>query len=188
MPGSLIHSSASPVFPLIPDLLSLSLSPLSHPLSLSHLAALRDGDVQIGDVLAAAARLGGLHLADNVHAAVADDAPEDDVLVVQEGGGHGGDEELAAVAVGAGVLFVLEVSCVGWLARPEGKGSEGVKKKMPPSMVLTEATYRHGQQPFRIVLQREVLVREALGAIDAHGTRAVAMQKIAALAHELGYL
>lgn len=77
---------------------------------------------------------------------------------------------------------------VGWLARPGGEGSEGVKEKMPSSMVSTEATYRHGQQSFGIVLQREVLVREALGAIDAHGARAVAVQKVAALAHELGYL
>lgn len=49
-------------------------------------------------------------------------------------------------------------------------------------------TYRHGQQSFGVVLQREVFVREALGAIYAHRARPVAVQKVAALAHELGYL
>ena len=39
----------------------------------------------------------------DVHAV--DDFAEYDVLVVEEGGGEGGDEELAAVGVGAGVLL-----------------------------------------------------------------------------------
>lgn len=38
------------------------------------------------------------------HVHAVDDFPEHHMLVVQKGGGDGGDEELAAVGVGAGVL------------------------------------------------------------------------------------
>ena len=68
----------------------------------SHLATGADDHVKVRDVLAAVAGLGLLHLAHDVHAV--EDLAEDDVLAVQEGRRHRGDEELAAVAVGAGVL------------------------------------------------------------------------------------
>lgn len=42
------------------------------------------------------------HLLDYVHPV--NDLAKDDVLVVEEGSGDGGDEELGAVGVGAGVL------------------------------------------------------------------------------------
>lgn len=67
-----------------------------------HLAALGNGNVEVGHVLAAVAGLGSLHLLDDIHAV--DDLAEDDVLVVEEGRRDGGDEELGAVGVGAGVL------------------------------------------------------------------------------------
>lgn len=70
----------------------------------SHLAALRNKDVEIRHVFAAAARLGSLHLADDVHAVR--DASKDDVFPVEEGRGHGGDEELRAVCIGASILVV----------------------------------------------------------------------------------
>jgi hypothetical protein len=71
-------------------------------LTRSHLAALGNDNIEVRHVLAAVARLSGLHLADDVHAAV--DFAEDDVLVVKEGGRDSGDEELGSVGVGTGVL------------------------------------------------------------------------------------
>lgn len=70
--------------------------------SSSHLAALRDDDVQVGHVLALVPGLGHLHLLDDVHAV--DDLAEDDVLAVEEGRRHRRDEELGAVAIGSRVL------------------------------------------------------------------------------------
>lgn len=67
-----------------------------------HLAALGDDHILVGLVLAAVARLGGFHHLDDIHAV--DDLAEDDVLVVEERRRDGGDEELGAVGVGAGVL------------------------------------------------------------------------------------
>lgn len=49
-------------------------------------------------------------------------------------------------------------------------------------------TYRHGQQTGLVVLQVEVLVGKGLGAVDAGAAAAVAIQKVATLAHEVGYL
>jgi len=69
------------------------------------------------------------------------------VLPIQERRGDGGDEELRAVAVWAGV--------------------------------------GHGQQARLRVLDGEVLVRERLGAVDARRARAVAVQEVTALAHEV---
>ena len=68
-----------------------------------HLTALSNYHIQVGDVLATVTRLGGLHLLNNVHAV--DHLAKDDVLVVEEGGRDGGDEELGAVGVGAGILY-----------------------------------------------------------------------------------
>ena len=51
-----------------------------------------------------------LNLPDHVHSV--DDLSKDDVFVVEEGGRSGGDEELRAIAVGAGVLrYLCQVSC-----------------------------------------------------------------------------
>lgn len=49
-------------------------------------------------------------------------------------------------------------------------------------------TYGHGQQTGLVVLQLEVLVGELLGAVDAGRTGAVAVEEVAALAHEAGNL
>lgn len=46
----------------------------------------------------------------------------------------------------------------------------------------------HGQESRLIVLQREVFVGEALGAVDAGRARAVTVEEVASLAHELGDL
>lgn len=70
-----------------------------------HLSALSNHHVEIRNVLPAVPRLRRLHLLHNVEPI--DDLAEDDVLLVQEWRGHGGDEELRAVGVGAGVLRVL---------------------------------------------------------------------------------
>lgn len=71
--------------------------------NLSHLPALRNDNVLVRPI---PRRPRVLHHAHNLHAL--DDAAEDDVLVVQERRGRAGDEELAAVGVGAGVLVALE--------------------------------------------------------------------------------
>src|SRR4051812_17961427 len=63
-------------------------------------AGLGDGDLGLG---AAALRAVALDLADQVQARLVGHPAEDDVLAVQPGGHHGGDEELRAVGVGAGV-------------------------------------------------------------------------------------
>lgn len=48
--------------------------------------------------------------------------------------------------------------------------------------------YGHGEDTRCIMLEVEVLVREELGAIDACRARAVAVEEIAALDHELSDL
>ena len=86
-----------------------------------HLAALRDYNIKIRHILASVSRLGGLHLLDDVHAV--DDLAEDDMFAVEEGCGHGGDEELGAVGVGAGILWKVisrdkALDCVKGLNAP----------------------------------------------------------------------
>ena len=73
--------------------------------SFSHLPAHTDHHVARRP-LAPHARI--LHLPHHVHAI--DHLAEDDVFVVQERGRDGADEELGAVGVGAGVLFLVMVS------------------------------------------------------------------------------
>jgi len=51
-----------------------------------------------------------------------------------------------------------------------------------------ERTYRHGQQSRLVVLEDKVLVGKRLGTVDARGARAVAVEEVAALAHEVGDL
>jgi len=87
-----------------------------------------------------------LNLPDHVHSV--DDLSKDNVFVVQKGGRSGGDEELRAIAVGAGV--------------------------------------RHTQQTSCVVLESEVFVCKRLGTIDRSATGTVAVQKVAALYHEVG--
>lgn len=67
-----------------------------------HLPTFSDNNIQVRNVPPLLARPGHLDLAHHVHAIP--DTAEDDVFVVEEGGGDGGDEELASVRVGAGVL------------------------------------------------------------------------------------
>lgn len=81
---------------------------MQHGFWSSHLAALRNDNVHVGHVLAAVARLGGLHLLRDVEAL--DYPAENDVLLVEKGGRDGGDEELGAVGVGTGVLGKGEIS------------------------------------------------------------------------------
>ena len=66
----------------------------------SHLAALGDDDVLEGSLVRVDARV--FYFPDDVHAIY--NLAEDDVLAVQPYRGRSGDEELAAVGVGAGVL------------------------------------------------------------------------------------
>lgn len=67
-----------------------------------HLSTLANHHIHIGNILPLVSRLGVFHLLDYVHPV--NDLAKDDVLVVEEGSGDGGDEELGAVGVGAGVL------------------------------------------------------------------------------------
>lgn len=85
------------------SLLCISLPPL-------HLTALGDGNVHVWDVLATVARLGVLHLLDDVEAV--HNLAEDDVLAVKEGRWHGGDEKLGSVGVGSRVLSLLRQWCL----------------------------------------------------------------------------
>ena len=72
------------------------------PHATSHLPTSTDDDIQIRHLLPAVPGLRALHHAHDVHAG--EDLAEDDVLAVQEGRRYCRDEELRAVAVGAGVL------------------------------------------------------------------------------------
>ncbi len=49
-------------------------------------------------------------------------------------------------------------------------------------------TYGHGQQPRLVVAHGKVLVGKGLGPVDADGAGAVAVEEVAALAHEVGDL
>ena len=49
-------------------------------------------------------------------------------------------------------------------------------------------TYSHTEQAGGVVLQREVLVGEGLGAVDGGAAGAVAVEEVAALDHEVGDL
>jgi hypothetical protein len=64
-----------------------------------------------------------------------------------------------------------------WYLRQKGRG-EGE----------AAGTYGHGEEPGFGVLQREVLVGEGLGAVDAGRAGAVAIEEVAALAHEVADL
>ena len=90
------------------------------------------------------------------------------MLAVEERRRHRGDEELRAVAVGAGILVS------GSEVRVGRRGEAG--------------TYGHGEEPGFSVLQREVLIGEGLGAVDAGRAGAVAVEEVAALAHEVANL
>lgn len=46
-------------------------------------------------------------------------------------------------------------------------------------------TNSHAEQSGRVVFQREVLVREGFGAVDAGAAGAVAVEEVAALDHEV---
>ena len=94
------------------------------------------------------------------------------MLAVQEGRRHCCNKELRAVGVGAGVLFAEQILVWG-----KKTSMEGVR-----------VAYSHGQQPRPVVLQGEILVGKGLGAVDAGRACAVAVEKIAALAHEAGDL
>lgn len=89
------------------------------PSSPSHLATLRNHHIQIRYVPTPPARLGGLHLPDDVHSV--NNTAIDHMLAIKEGRRYGCDEELRAVRVGTGILRLSAL-------RPqtrEGVGSEG---------------------------------------------------------------
>lgn len=86
----------------VPFSLSAKLGKQRPKLKLSHFATLRNDDIRSG-LFAPGASI--FDFADDVDAV--DDFAEDDVLVVEKGGGDGGDEELAAVGVGSGVLVLV---------------------------------------------------------------------------------
>jgi hypothetical protein len=90
----------------IADSIPPCLSPITP--SSSHLATLSNRDVHVRHVLATVPRLGSLHLFHDIYAVYY--FAKDHVLVVQEGRGHGGDEELGAVGVWAGVLWNQTIS------------------------------------------------------------------------------
>jgi len=112
----------------------------------SQLPTLRDGAILIR-LLARSARV--LDLADYIHAV--DDLAEDDVLVVEEGRRYRGDEELAAVGVGAGILRGLLV--VFFANEVVEKGD-------------AEGAYGHAEQTGGVVLEVEILVCEGAHAVD----------------------
>lgn len=144
----------------------------------SHLTALRNHHVQVRHVLAPVARLGRLHLLDHIEAV--HHLAEDDVLAVEEGRRHRRDEELRAVAVGARVLRQSQ----------EGQ-QEGRRRRKGLDLQEQEEeneTYRHGQQTRLVVLERKVLVLKGLVAPDGRRAGAVGVEKVAALAHEVGDL
>lgn len=62
-----------------------------------------------------------------------------------------------------------------WLrGRDCGKGGRGGEK-----------TYSHAQDPGSVVFEGEVLVVKGFGAVDGGAAGAVAVEEIAALAHEI---
>ena len=64
----------------------------------------------------------------------------------------------------------------------DGDGISGVKGRGGGG------SNRHAQQPRRIMLQLEILVRESLGAVNAGTARAVAVEEISTLDHEFSNL
>lgn len=150
----------------IPPPASDSGSHALHPPFL-HLPTLHNHHIARG-LLPPRARI--LHLPHHIHAV--DHLAKHDVLVVQEGGRHGGDEELAAVGVGAGVLLSLSWLVVVGLTGDRGTGERG--------------TDGHAQESSGVVLEVEVLVWEGgFGAVDAGAAGAVAADEVAALDHEV---
>lgn len=79
---------------------------------------------------------------------------------------------------------------MGWVRTGErslswgsGRSGEGEREKE-----RKRGTYSHTQEARDVVLEVEVFVREGLGAVDTRRARAVAVQKVSALEHELRYL
>ena len=93
-----IHMTICPSISFLSSLLLLPPSSTSIHRIL-HLPAHRNDDIVDRFLATGASNLNLLH---NGHAV--DDFAENDVFVVEEGRGSGGDEELRAVGVGAGVL------------------------------------------------------------------------------------
>lgn len=131
-----------------------------------HLAALGDGNILIR-LVPRGPRI--LDLPDNVHAV--NHLAKDDVLFVQEGGGSGGDEELAAVCVWAGVLYMSAE------AREESEREEKRREE--------KRTYSHAQQAGLIMLDVEVLVCELGGPVYGGAPCAVSVDEVSALDHEV---
>lgn len=67
-----------------------------------HLATLGNHNVHVGHILAFVTGFGGFDFLDHVHAI--DDFTKDDVLAIKERRRDRGDEELAAIGVGARIL------------------------------------------------------------------------------------
>lgn len=88
--------------------------PLVHLSKSSHFPTQRNQHVR-GRFFASGARV--LDLAHDVHAI--NDLTENHVLVVQKRSRHGGDEELAAVGIGAGVLARRGTCLSAWRSRGE---------------------------------------------------------------------
>ncbi len=106
------------------------------------------------------------------------------MLAVEKGCLRGGDEELAAVGVGAGVLLRVVVSKNDFTRRQKILSMVGLdrgKKKK-------EKAYSHGEQTGLVVLEGKVFVLKRLVPPDARRPAAVAVEKVAALAHEVGNL
>ena len=110
------------------------------------LARRGNGDLLAWTTGSRAERLDGL---DDLKGLVISDLAEDDVLAIEPAGDDGGDEELRAVGVWAGVLY----DCVS------------VLYSLLTSRSLLVVTYSHAQKTWAGVLELEVLVLELL-AID----------------------
>lgn len=115
--------------------------------SISHLPTLHHTDIHDRPIPLARIRPHLLDLPHDLLALGAQDSPKDDVLAVEKGRGRTGDEELAAVGVGARV--------------------------------------GHREQVGRVVLEGEVLVGEGGVVVDRGRARAVRVQEVAALDHEV---
>ena len=87
---------------------------------------------------------------------------EDDVLAIKMGSGHSGDEELAAVGVGAcDVVVGGEGGCVR-----RRRAGVTVREEQAEAMVKRQTSIGHGEEEWHGVLVLEVLVGELL-AVDA---------------------